>query len=45
MLLVDTGVFLAAADDNDPDHQACVTLLTGTTDELITTGTGSPATS
>lgn len=38
MLLVDTGVFLAAADDNDPDHDACVALLAGTTDELVTTG-------
>src|SRR5690606_17771642 len=37
MLLVDTGVFLAAADDNDPDHQACVDLLTSTSDELLTT--------
>lgn len=38
MLLVDTGVLLAAADDNDPDHEACVALLAGTVDELVTTG-------
>ena len=38
MLLVDTGVFLAAADDNDPDHDACVALLEASTDELVTTG-------
>jgi hypothetical protein len=38
VLLVDTGVFLAAADDNDPDHDACVALLEASTDELVTTG-------
>lgn len=37
MLLVDTGVFLAAADVSDPDHAVCVALLTGITDELVTT--------
>ncbi|MFT3852190.1 MAG: hypothetical protein QM733_05570 [Ilumatobacteraceae bacterium] len=38
VLLVDTGVFVAAADDSDPDHASCVTLLAGTDDELVTTG-------
>lgn len=37
MLLVDTGVFLATADDNDPDHDACVAVLTTSNDELVTT--------
>ena len=37
MLLVDTGVFLAAADDNDPDHDACVAMLASSNDELVTT--------
>ncbi len=37
MLLVDTGVFLAAADDNDPDHDSCVAVLTNSNDVLVTT--------
>ncbi len=37
MLLVDTGVFLAAADDNDPDHGACVDMFASTNEELVTT--------
>ena len=37
MLLVDTGVFLAAADDNDPDHDACVDMFASSNEELVTT--------
>lgn len=37
MLIVDTGVFLAAADDNDPDHDPCVDMLASSNDELVTT--------
>jgi predicted nucleic acid-binding protein len=37
VLVVDTGVLLAAADDNDPDHQRCVDLVEGTNEQLVTT--------
>ena len=37
MLIVDTGVLLAAADDADPDHQACARLLADADGPLITT--------
>jgi uncharacterized protein len=37
MLLIDTGVLLAAADDTDPAHAACVELVETTTDTLVTT--------
>jgi predicted nucleic acid-binding protein len=37
VLVVDTGVLLAAADDNDPDHQRCVDLVEGTDEQLVTT--------
>ena len=37
MLIVDTGVFLAAADRNDPDHLACRDLLGDHPGPLITT--------
>ena len=37
MLIVDTGVLLAAADDADPDHQVCARLLADTDGPLITT--------
>ena len=36
MLLVDTGVILAAADTNDRAHEACVELLESTTETLVT---------
>lgn len=36
MLIVDTGILLAAADNADPDHLACAELV-ATTDELVTT--------
>ena len=36
MLLVDTGVLLAAADASDPDHDACADLLEVTTTPLVT---------
>ena len=36
MIIVDTGVLLAAADKADPDHLACVEIVE-TTDQLITT--------
>ena len=36
MLIVDTGILLAAADNADPDHLACAELVV-TTDELVTT--------
>lgn len=37
MLIVDTGVLLAAADDSDPDHEVCVRLLETEGGPLITT--------
>ena len=37
MLLVDTGVLLAAADRGDPDHDACADLLELTAAALVTT--------
>lgn len=37
MLLVDTGVLLAAADQNDPDHHDCARLVTDEAGPLITT--------
>lgn len=37
MLLVDTGVLLAAADRNDPDHEACAELLQDAQGPLVTT--------
>lgn len=37
MLLIDTGVLLAAADDTDPAHPACVDLVETTSDTLVTT--------
>ena len=37
MLIVDTGVLLAAADRNDPDHEACARLLENHDGELVTT--------
>ena len=37
MLIVDTGVLLAAADLNDPDHVACARLLEAETGPLVTT--------
>ena len=37
MLIIDTGVLLAAADDNDPAHQACCDVIETTTAFLITT--------
>ena len=36
MLLVDTGVLLAAADENDPDHDACADLLEVAAAPLVT---------
>jgi len=36
VLIVDTGVLLAAADNADPDHLACAEIV-ATTDELVTT--------
>jgi hypothetical protein len=36
VLIVDTGVLLAAADKADPDHLACAEIV-ATTDELCTT--------
>lgn len=36
MLIVDTGVLLAAADDSDPDHRQCVELVEGTDQPLVT---------
>ncbi len=38
MLIVDTGVLVAATDRKDPAHAACAGLLTGETGPLITTG-------
>ncbi len=37
MLLVDTGVLLAAADLSDPDHEACARLVTDEPGPLLTT--------
>lgn len=37
MLIVDTGVLLAAADVNDPDHDTCAALLLGEPGDLVTT--------
>lgn len=37
MLIVDTGVLLAAADVNDPDHEACAAVLLGEPGDLVTT--------
>ena len=37
MLLVDTGVLLAAADDADPDHGRCAAARGGQGDPLVTT--------
>lgn len=37
MLLVDTGVLLAAADRNDPDHDVCARVVTDDPGPLITT--------
>lgn len=34
-LVLDTGVVVAAADADDPDHQACATLLAATTERRI----------
>ena len=36
MLVVDTGVLVAAADDTDPDHRACVDLVEMTAEVLVT---------
>lgn len=36
MLIVDTGVLVAATDRTDPAHDACVELLTGETEPLVT---------
>lgn len=38
MLVTDAAVFVAAADDNDPDHQACADLVETTDQDLVTTG-------
>jgi predicted nucleic acid-binding protein len=37
VLLVDTGVLLAAADRNDPDHDACARTVTDEPGPLVTT--------
>jgi predicted nucleic acid-binding protein len=37
VLIVDTGVLLAAADANDPDHATCAALLLGEPGDLVTT--------
>lgn len=37
MLVVDTGVLLAAADATDPDHDACARLVTDEPGPLLTT--------
>jgi hypothetical protein len=37
VLIVDTGVLLAAADNADPDHDACAQLLEHATSPLVTT--------
>lgn len=36
MLLVDTGIFIAAGDRNEPNHQSCGDLLRSRTDLAIT---------
>ncbi len=36
MLIVDTGILLAAADNADPDHLICVEIVSAT-DQLVTT--------
>ena len=38
MLIVDTGPLVATADRDDPDHEACQTLLEGSVGPLVTTG-------
>lgn len=38
MLIVDTGVLLAAADEADPDHDACVALLEQENGPFVTSG-------
>jgi predicted nucleic acid-binding protein len=37
VLIVDTGVLLAAADNADPDHSACAQLFENEPDPLVTT--------
>ena len=37
MLIVDTGVLVAATDRDDPDHATCARLLQNETEPLITT--------
>jgi uncharacterized protein len=37
VLIIDTGIFVAAADDNDPDHRACADLVEETEQDLVTT--------
>jgi predicted nucleic acid-binding protein len=37
VLIVDTGVLLAAADNADPDHEACAQLLQHESGRLVTT--------
>lgn len=37
MLIIDTGVLLAAADRSDPDHEVCARLVTDERRPLITT--------
>jgi len=37
LLIVDTGVLVAATDRTDPAHTACAQLLTGETEPLVTT--------
>lgn len=37
MLIIDTGVLVAAADDADPDHRACTELVEASTEPLVTT--------
>jgi predicted nucleic acid-binding protein len=36
VLVIDTGVLLAAADDTDRDHTACADLVETTTERLVT---------
>jgi len=38
VLIVDTGVLVAATDRNDPQHAACAELITTETEPLVTTG-------
>lgn len=38
MLIVDTGVLVAATDRTDPHHDACADLLTAESEPLVTTG-------